>query len=36
MGRASAQSYILFLVILAVTVVQFKVMSSRMEDASNG
>jgi multiple sugar transport system permease protein len=36
MGRASAQSYILFLVILAVTVVQFKVMSGRMEDASNG
>jgi multiple sugar transport system permease protein len=36
MGRASAQSYILFLVILAVTIVQFKVMSRRMEDASNG
>jgi ABC-type sugar transport system permease subunit len=35
MGRASAQSYILFLVILVVTIIQFKAMNRRMEDASN-
>ncbi|HZO88628.1 MAG TPA: sugar ABC transporter permease [Chthonomonadaceae bacterium] len=34
MGMASAQSYVLFLVILAVTIVQFKVVSKRMEEFS--
>ncbi|HEY3267743.1 MAG TPA: sugar ABC transporter permease [Armatimonadota bacterium] len=34
MGRASAQSYILFLAILAVTVIQFKLVNRRMEDYS--
>lgn len=32
MGRASAQSYVLFLVILAVTIIQFKLVNRRMED----
>lgn len=34
MGMASAQSYVLFLIILAVTLVQFKVVNKRMEDYS--
>lgn len=33
-GQASAQAYILFLLILAVTVVQFKIVSKRMEQFS--
>jgi multiple sugar transport system permease protein len=36
MGRASAQSYILFLVILVVTIIQFKLANRRMEDYSPG
>jgi multiple sugar transport system permease protein len=36
MGRASAQSYILFLVIVAVTVVQFRLLNRRAEDYSAG
>jgi multiple sugar transport system permease protein len=34
MGRASAQSYILFLIILVVTIIQFKLANRRMEDSS--
>jgi ABC-type sugar transport system permease subunit len=34
MGMASAQSYALFLLILAVTIVQFKVVQKRMEEYS--
>lgn len=34
MGRASAQSYILFLVIVAVTIIQFRLMRRRVEDSS--
>lgn len=34
MGMASAQSYVLFLVILAVTILQFRVVSRRMEEYS--
>lgn len=33
-GMASAQSYILFLVILAVTIVQFRIVNKRMEEYS--
>ena len=36
MGRASAQSYVLFLVILAVTIIQFKLVNRRMEDYGGG
>jgi multiple sugar transport system permease protein len=34
MGTASAQSYVLFLLILAVTILQFKVVARRMEEYS--
>jgi multiple sugar transport system permease protein len=34
MGMASAQSYVLFLVILAVTIVQFRIVNKRMEEYS--
>lgn len=34
MGAASAQSYVLFLVILAITVVQFRILNRRMEEYS--
>lgn len=36
MGRASAMSYILFVVILIVTVIQFRLVNKRMEDYSAG
>jgi len=34
MGMASAQAYVLFLLILAVTILQFKIVSKRMEEYS--
>jgi len=36
MGRASSMSYILFVVILIVTIIQFKLVNRRMEDYSVG
>lgn len=34
MGMASAQSYVLFLLILAVTLIQFRILNRRMEEVS--
>jgi len=34
MGMASAQSYVLFLIILAITIIQFRIVRRRMDEYS--